>query len=126
MKPGLLAESHRLQFEGGDFQAVAIGVADANGIVSLRLMDSTYLKAAMEVIFSDASRCQREVHEWLNQLTGRVDFGRRFEILAHEYRRKGRCKKEYLDPVSPENLLIEQPEPICKQIVHNNPAPVLS
>lgn len=78
-------------------------------LTDLRLMDSTNLKAAMEVILSDASRCQMEVHEWLNQLTGRVDFGRRFERLAHEYRRKGRCKLTYLDPVSPENLLIEQP-----------------
>jgi len=61
------------------------------------------------VIRSDASHCQMEVHEWLNRLTGRVDFGRRFERLAHEYRRKGRCKLIHLDPVSPENLLIEQP-----------------
>jgi len=71
-------------------------------------MDSTYLHAAIEVIRCDASHCQKEVHEWLNQLTGRHDFGMRFEILAHEYRCfKGRCKKEFLDPVSPENLVIE-------------------
>ena len=89
-------------------------------LVSLRVMDSTYLKAAMEVIFSDASHCQREVHEWLNQLTGRVDFGRRFERLAHEYRRKGRCKLIHLDPVSPENLLIQTDSPIGKPIVEQN------
>lgn len=77
-------------------------------LTDLRLMDAANLNAAMEVIQSDASRCQMEVHEWLNQLTDRVDFGRRFERLAHEYRRKGRCKLAHLDPVSPENLLIGQ------------------
>jgi len=95
-------------------------------LVDLRVMDQNYLDAAIEVIRCDATRCQREVHEWLNQLTGRRDFGMRFERLAHEYRRKGRCKLIHLDPVSPENLLIEQPEPIGKQIVRSNPAPMLS
>jgi hypothetical protein len=32
MKPGLLAQSHRLQFEGGDFQSVAVNIAGSNGI----------------------------------------------------------------------------------------------
>lgn len=79
-------------------------------LVDLRVMDATYLAAAIEVIRSDATRCQREVHEWLNQLTGRHDFGMRFEILAHEYRRKGKCKKEHLDPVSPANLIVGNSE----------------
>lgn len=75
-------------------------------LTDLRLMDATYLAAAIEVIRGDSAHCQREVHEWLNQLTGRVDFGRRFEHLAHEYRKKGRCKVAHLDPVTPRNLII--------------------
>lgn len=78
-------------------------------LVDLRVMDSTYLDAAMEVIKSDASHCQMEVHDWLNRLTGRVDFGHRFEHLAHEYRRKGRCKREYLVPISSESLVLQMP-----------------
>jgi hypothetical protein len=77
-------------------------------LTDLRLMDTCNLGAAMAVILSDASRCEREVHEWLNLLTRRADFSPRFEHLAHEYRRKGRCKLDQLDPVSPANLLIER------------------
>jgi len=79
-------------------------------LTDLRLMDSTYLPAAMAVIQSDASHCKCEVHVWLNRLTGRTDFGDRFERLAHEYRRKGRCKREYLFPLSPASLVIKQTE----------------
>lgn len=79
-------------------------------LTDLRVLDNNNLRAAMEVMQEDASRCQMEVHEWLNQLTGRRDFGQRFEHLAHEYRRKGRCKVAYLDPVSPKSLLIGEPE----------------
>jgi hypothetical protein len=70
-------------------------------LTELRLLDDENLQAAMEVMRCDASRCQMEVHQWLNTLTRRRDFGMRFEHLAHEYRRKGRCKREYLDPVWP-------------------------
>jgi hypothetical protein len=75
-------------------------------LTDLRMLDDEHLRAAMEVIRCDASRCQMEVHQWLNRLTGRRDFGMRFEHLAHEYRRKGRCKREYLDPVSPAEFFV--------------------
>lgn len=32
LKKHLLAESHKLQFDGQDYQAVAIGIAESNGI----------------------------------------------------------------------------------------------
>lgn len=76
-------------------------------LTDLRLLDESNLAAAMAVMHGDASRCQMEVHQWLNTLTGRRDFGQRFEHLAHEYRRKGRCKLDHLDSVSPQSLLIE-------------------
>lgn len=79
-------------------------------LTELRGLDPAHLDAAMEVIGSDARHCRKEVHEWLNQLTGRRDFGARFEHLAHEYRcfSRGRCKKAFLDeiPVTPERIVI--------------------
>jgi hypothetical protein len=57
-------------------------------LTDLRVMDSNNLKAALAVMQEDASRCQMEVHE---------------------YGRKGKCKKEHLDPVSPKSLLIGEP-----------------
>ncbi|WP_431509781.1 DUF7673 family protein [Variovorax sp. DAIF25] len=75
-------------------------------LTDLRLLDDENLRAALDVITSDASRCQMEVHEWLNRLTGRHDFGSRFERLAYDYRKKGRCKREFLSEVSPLTLRI--------------------
>lgn len=78
-------------------------------LTDLRVLDDANLRDALDVIQCDASRCQMEVHEWLNGLTGRRDFGKRFEHLAHEYGafKKGRCKREYLETMSPPSLPIE-------------------
>lgn len=79
-------------------------------LTELRGLDGDRLADAIEVIRCDAHYCQREVHEWLNTLTGRRDFGDRFEHLAHDYRttRKGRCSKTELAsrPITPERLVI--------------------
>jgi hypothetical protein len=72
----------------------------------LRLLDGRRITAALSVIDADASRCRLELHEWLNQVTGRRDFGARFEQLAHDYPLKGRCSRENLVPVSPCRLII--------------------
>jgi len=80
-------------------------------LTELRCLDDELLTAAISIIGSDAARCQLEVHEWLNKLTGRRDFGARFEHLAHEYRttKRGRCKVAYLAeiPISPARLIIQ-------------------
>lgn len=67
-------------------------------LTDLRLLDESNLERAMVLLRMDA-RCSMEVHEWLNLLYGRRDFGARFEHMAHAWRVKGRCKKEYLEPV---------------------------
>jgi hypothetical protein len=91
---------------------VLLGLYNGNrfpfDLTDLRVLDAANLRAAIDVMQSDASRCQMEVHEWLNRLTGRRDFGQRFEHLAHEYGafKRGRCKREYLTPVSPASLVI--------------------
>lgn len=79
-------------------------------LTDLRVLDTEHLRAALEVITADASRCQMEVHEWLNRLTDRNDFGHRFEHLAHEYGtfKRGRCKRDWLGDVSPKSLVIAQ------------------
>jgi hypothetical protein len=81
-------------------------------LTELRGLDRDYLDAAIDVIRCDAARTQMEVHEWLNRLTGRRDFGERFEHLAHEWKcfRRGRCKKDLLAPVSPARLVIHTEE----------------
>lgn len=75
-------------------------------LTDLRVLDSNHLRAALEVIASDAGRCQMEVHDWLNHVSGRTDFGARFERLAHEYGcfKRGRCKREHLSDVQPARL----------------------
>lgn len=83
-------------------------------LTELRVLDDENLRAAIDVIHSDAARCQMEVHQWLNRLTGRDDFGQRFEYLAHEYKcfQRGRCKKAFLQeygPLQPERLAIRMP-----------------
>lgn len=70
-------------------------------LTELRHLDSNNLRDALLVIQSDASRCEMEIHEWLNRLTGKRDFGDRFESLAHDYKLKGRCRLDQLRPVSP-------------------------
>jgi hypothetical protein len=79
-------------------------------LTELRLLGSKELQAALDVIASDAARCEKEVHSWLCHITGRHDFGQRFEHLAHEWRRKGRCKKEFLDPLEPQRLIVSAGE----------------
>lgn len=81
-------------------------------LTDLRVLDSTNLRAALEVIAADAGRCQMEVHDWLNRLSGRTDFGPRFEQLAHEYGcfKRGRCKREYLADLQPKRLTLREPE----------------
>lgn len=85
-------------------------------LTDLRILDSHLRDAAIAVIRSDATYCQHEVHSWLNLLTGRHDFGARFEHLAHDYGafRKGRCTKAQLSEqaINPPRLVIrlaEQP-----------------
>lgn len=79
-------------------------------LTDLRVLDEPHFEAAMAVIRCDGQRCHMEVHAWLNQLTGRHDFGMRFEHLAHEWRRKGKCKREHLDPVLPAHVTIAEAE----------------
>lgn len=67
-------------------------------LTDLRCLDSENLQLALTLLQFDA-RPQMEVHQWLNQMYGRTDFGMRFEHLAHAWKLKGRCKKEHLDPV---------------------------
>lgn len=70
-------------------------------LTELRLLDEKLLGSAMAVIHSDADHCQREVHDWLNSITGRRDLGARLEHLAHEYGcfKRGRCKVAYLQEI---------------------------
>jgi hypothetical protein len=83
-------------------------------LTELRCFDANNLAAAIEVIRADASRCQMEVHEWLNHFTGRTDFGCRFEHLAHEYKRfqRGRCTKAQLAerPIDPPHIAFRLPD----------------
>lgn len=75
-------------------------------LTELRAVDTDIMNDALQVISEDARRCQREVHSWLNVLTGRVDFGERFEHLAWKFRVKGRCKRDALLPLNPPALII--------------------
>ena len=67
-------------------------------LTDLRLLDGANLERAIALMRLDA-RPTMEVHEWLNRLYRRSDFGQRFEHLAHRWKLKGRCKKEGLMPV---------------------------
>lgn len=84
-------------------------------LTDLRVLDSDNLYDAVQVIFHDARHCRMEVHMWLNHLTGRGDFGSRFEQLAHEYKafKRGRCKKEYLTELMPRTVVID-PEAVVR------------
>lgn len=67
-------------------------------LTDLRLLDAQMLDDALALMRFD-SRPRMEVHAWLNALYGQRDFGERFEHLAHKWRMKGKCKKEFLFPV---------------------------
>ncbi len=78
----------------------------------LRVLDANILEAAWSVIKSDATRCEKEVQEWLNELTQRIDFGDRFEHLAYQLRLKGRAKRKFLNSVHPKILVIDFDAPV--------------
>lgn len=61
-------------------------------LTDLRLLDAANLKRALALLEFDA-RPRMEVHQWLNCLYGRTDFGARFEHLAHRWGLKGKCKR---------------------------------
>ncbi|WP_159917896.1 hypothetical protein [Pantoea sp. 18069] len=67
-------------------------------LTELRRLDTKDLDMALQLLRFDA-RPQDEVHELLNQLYGRHDFGMRFEHLAHNWRMKCKCKRDALAPV---------------------------
>lgn len=67
-------------------------------LTDLRLLDTANLKRALALLEFDATP-RMEVHQWLNRMYGRTDFGMRFEHLAHSWNIKGKCKKAYLDKV---------------------------
>lgn len=75
-------------------------------LTELRLLDAPLRTAAIAVITADSTRCQYEVHDWLNRITGEHNFGMRLEHLAHEYRLKGRCKRDCLYPINDGSLVI--------------------
>ncbi len=69
-------------------------------ITELRILDSDLRHAALKVIASDATHCEREVHDWLGLLSGAymvsgVTWGERFEALSFEYNcfKRGRVGK---------------------------------
>lgn len=79
-------------------------------LTDLRLLDADLRRAAFDLLAADASHTlQCEVHELLNTGTGRRDFGARFEHLAHDWGRKGRCLRKFLTPVQPTRLLLKLP-----------------
>lgn len=80
-------------------------------LTDLRVLDAENRRAALTVIADDASRCEMELHEHLNELTGRSDFGARFEHLAHEYAcfKRRRCKREWLVDLQPSSLVLREP-----------------
>jgi hypothetical protein len=93
-------------------------------LTDLRLLDSDNVRDALAVIGEDATRCQREVHSWLNVITGRTDFGWRFEHLAHKFRVKGRCPKDQLARIDPPVLVINPATPPGPKPVPRGPAEV--
>lgn len=69
-------------------------------ITDLRLLDEQHLDMALQIMRLDAG-IQREVHDHLNAMYGRTDFGPRFEHLAWKFGLKGKTKKDWLTPVEP-------------------------
>lgn len=72
-------------------------------LTELRRLDDRHLDMALQLLRFDA-RPQAEVHELLNQLYGRHDFGMRFEHLADNWRMKGSLASTSLEPVEPLTL----------------------
>lgn len=83
-------------------------------ITDLRILDAGLLNDCLAVITADSVRCQKEVHEWLNCISGRYDFGQRFEALAWEYKcfAKGRAKDGKHFDFEPRRLAVEEPSAI--------------
>lgn len=75
-------------------------------LTELRCLDEKHLDMALVLLRFDASP-KKEVHEWLNQLYGRTDFGMRFEHLAHQWRMKGKCKREFLSPIEATQFFVQ-------------------
>lgn len=69
-------------------------------VTDLRLLDQQHLDMALQIMRMDA-RCTREVHDLLDLLYGRTDFGERFEHLAWEWGLKGKCTKANLASIVP-------------------------
>lgn len=67
-------------------------------LTDLRLLDTSNLKRALALMEFDATP-RMEVHEWLNRIYGRTDFGARFEHMAHRWALKGKGNKAHLDKV---------------------------
>lgn len=66
-------------------------------LTELRRLDGENLPRALALIKMDArGQMGMEVHDWLNHLYGRTDFGERFEHLAHKWKLKGKCMKANL------------------------------
>lgn len=85
-------------------------------LTELRLLDKHLRVAALDVITADATRCNYEVHEWLNHTCSACDFGDRFELLAWEYKvfKRGVCqvaaRKELEQTVRPARRVLKMPE----------------
>lgn len=83
-------------------------------LTELRLLDKPLREAAIDVIEADATRCQREVHEWLRIAAAGLSFGVRFEWLAADYKcfKRGAMtlkalREEYGE--RPRSLVIQEP-----------------
>ena len=63
-------------------------------LTDLRLLDEAVLQDVLTVLIMDSSPW-KEVHELLNDALGRRDIGHRLELLACDWRFKGKCSKEY-------------------------------
>ena len=72
-------------------------------LTDLRMLDERHLNMALTLMRFDA-RISQEVHEHLNAMYGRTDFGPRFEHLAHRWGMKGKCAKRQLSKVPPLTL----------------------
>lgn len=72
-------------------------------LTDLRLLDERHLTMALTLMRFDA-QLSREVHEHLNHMYSRTDFGPRFEHLAHKWSLKGKCLKSHLSKVPPVTL----------------------
>lgn len=78
-------------------------------VTDLRLLDTKMLRDALALMQFDA-RPQMEVHQWLNKMYGRTDFGQRFEHLAHKWGVQGKCQKKYLEPLAPVKFAVPSQE----------------